>query len=147
VIFSEKTYKPILDSVRRGNFLNTAVASCGLSYRTVLKWREKGRAGIEPYVKFYQELKEAEAFFESYLLENIVSSGDPKMHLQILARRNSENWAEVEKIKRTVDAQIEDFLEYLMGELEPYPEAKHLVVGISSRYESRHDAKPDQGDD
>jgi hypothetical protein len=138
MLYSEKITKPILDSVRKGNFLNTAVRSCGLSYRTVMKWKSKGRAGIEPYDKFYRDLQEAEAFFESMIIDNVISSGNPKLQLEIIARRNSANWAETKRIQKEVDTQIEDFLEYLMGELEKYPEAKFLVMKIASQLSLIH---------
>ncbi|MEN9870780.1 MAG: hypothetical protein RLZZ171_1768 [Cyanobacteriota bacterium] len=137
--FCDQVTKPIIDSVRKGNYLNTAVRASGLSYRTVMKWMSKGRAGQKPYDKFYQDIQEAEAFFESMLVDSIIDSGNPKYHLEILARRNSNNWAATQRVQKEVDVQITDFLEFLMEELSPYPESKSLVVGIASRYESRED--------
>jgi hypothetical protein len=87
----------ILNLVRRGNYRRTACEAAGITIRTLQKWILRGESGEEPYATFAADLREAEAYAESFHVDHIANAaeqGDWKASAWFLARKLPEHWAE-----------------------------------------------------
>lgn len=105
----------IIESVRAGNYLETAAALHGLSYETVRAWAREGeraKGGLKH--RFSASLKSASADAEATALKVITEAG--KEHWQAMAwrleRRYPKKWA------LRVVHHVEDALKGVIARLE-----------------------------
>jgi hypothetical protein len=72
-MFNADTQMLILNSIRQGNFRNTAARAAGINPKTLSKWMHR----TEPkYVEFAQLVIEAEANIESKCVNKLIEAGD-----------------------------------------------------------------------
>ena len=57
--FSPEIRKRVVEFVRGGCYVETAVRAAGVSKSTFYSWLKKGSAGIEPYAEFTAEIEQA----------------------------------------------------------------------------------------
>jgi hypothetical protein len=132
--------KEFLRHIRRGNYKSTSANLAKIPITRIDRWLQKGREPFnEPYTTFREEYLCAKAEHEASLVDVVQESGDAKLALDLLGRRYADHWASVKKIQKEAAAQIADYLDFLLAELEAHPEAKQLVIDISEQYESESD--------
>lgn len=114
--FKPKTTEKIIELVRKGNYKKVAAAYCGISEKTLYEWQKEGQADIQAgkitkKSEFCKSLEQAESKFEIESLEilNKETSQDPKMRLEILARKYPDRWGRKEKheVKADIDGKLE----------------------------------------
>ncbi len=102
----------ICQFIRAGNYQKTAAAICGIKERTWYNWIEKARARKRPNKKqlhLLQSISQAEAEFEGFHVQKIFNSKDPRISLEMLARRFPDRWAAISKSEtRQVDKAGKD---------------------------------------
>jgi hypothetical protein len=100
----------ICSYIRAGNYQKVAAAICGIKERTFYNWIEKASKRKRPsavQLHLLQSLAEAEAMFEGLHVQRIFNSKDPRVSLEMLARRFPDRWGTVQKT-RAVDADGKD---------------------------------------
>lgn len=101
----------ICDALRKGNYVQTACQSVGISQTTYYKWKELGEQGVEPYkTEFLEPTQEAEALGELALQENIydcANEGNWTASAWILERKYPNRWARTERVD--LSTQNNDF--------------------------------------
>ncbi len=101
----------IVDRIRKGAPGERAAGSCGVPRRTFQRWLEKGRAenGREPYRSFAAEVDRA---FDEFVVNSVVAMDegakkDWRAALEMLKRRDPENWADPDRAVATqVNVQV-----------------------------------------
>jgi len=108
--------RAILEAVKGGNYLKTAIKSCGVSYNAYTLWLYRGRAAIEaedageevhPYDKeyadFYRAVEAADAAAEMKHVRRLDEHGEnnPAATIAMLERRWSHHWQKHETIEQT----------------------------------------------
>jgi len=109
----------ILGALSDGNYLVTACDIAGISYSTLLYWRQKHEANdpvAEPFVDFLGSIKRAVALGEAKALREL-KQGDPGWQAKawFLERRFSKRWGKKDQVViskpdaiQTVDADDAD---------------------------------------
>ena len=96
----------------RGNYLEVAASRAGVSTTTLNNWRRDGERALEKaesrrsahekrLADFALGCQKAEADFEIGVLKKIESEGDPKVLLELLARRFPKRWGQSQRIDHT----------------------------------------------
>lgn len=115
--------------------LKSAGLAAGISESSVMKWRDRGRAGgkgNERYVQFLHRTEEARASREKRLSTYVMAGAakDPKLALEVLARLHPEGWQQRiafnvdDAISRTIAEMKEEGIEVTRDEL--VAEMEHL---------------------
>ena len=106
----------MVESVRAGNFPDTAAVACGLSLRSYWIWRQKGQAGEEPYATWLAAMARACAESEIELVRRIAGGDDrgagfgpAKAALELLGRRNPKRWSQ--QVRVEVADQLTRFID------------------------------------
>lgn len=115
VLTIEKIDK-VCNFIRVGNYLKTAVAACGIRERTwyaSLERAEKAKRPTSLQRHLMQSVTEAEAQGEAIHVQRLFDSDDPRISLEVLARRFPERWAATHKnvntnANRNVDGEGND---------------------------------------
>lgn len=92
--------------IREGNFIKDAVISSGLNYNTYNRAMAKGKKGIEPYAKWYDEIQKAKADAVTDkvgILNEEMKNGNVGVIQWWLARVHPDKWERTERIKAKVD--------------------------------------------
>lgn len=90
----------ICDFIRQGNYQKVAAANCGIKERTWFNWLERAGKRKRPskvQAHLLQSLAEAEAQFEALHVQRIFASNDPKISMEMLARKYPDRWAATRK--------------------------------------------------
>ncbi len=84
-----KTRARIVERIRAGNRRSVAARAAGVSDATFYRWMKDGRA---TYLKFRQEVEQAEAEFEADLVGVVVRGipDEPKLAMRLLEARSGE---------------------------------------------------------
>ena len=102
----------ICDYIRAGNYQKVAAALAGVKERTFYNWVERAREAKRPTAvqrHLLQSLALAEAQFEGLHVQRIFNSRDPRVSLEMLARRFPDRWSPTQKQERRhVDKEGED---------------------------------------
>ena len=102
----------ICDFIRAGNYQKVAAANCGIKERTWYHWLERAREAKRPTIQqrhLLQSVAMADAQWEALHVQRIMASRDPKVSLEMLARRHPERWASTRHTtQRQVDAAGDD---------------------------------------
>lgn len=109
-ILSEELREAVLRAIRRGAPADVAAAVCGVSLRSWYRWREKGRAGEEPYAALEALIDQAEAEQELGYVSRVRrdGKGDWRSSAWLLERSKPDRWG----VKRGAEDH---------GEGEPVP--------------------------
>lgn len=109
----------ILESLRRGNFRETAAAAAGVSSRTLRNWLRAAAAGVDPvYVSFARELELAEAIGETKDVAKLARAGgeDWRSIAWRLERRYPKRWGQ--RLNITINEELEKLLRAAEGVLD-----------------------------
>jgi hypothetical protein len=102
----------VCDFIRAGNYQKVAAALAGIKERTFYNWLERARDAKRPTAiqrHLLQSLALAEAQFEGLHVQRIFNSRDPRVSLEMLARRFPDRWSSTQKTEqRQVDKHGED---------------------------------------
>lgn len=84
----------ILESIRAGNYAETAAAAAGISQSTFYLWLQKGAAGEPNYSEFSEAVKEAEAIGEQRCVALITKAARRNWTAAawMLERKHPERW-------------------------------------------------------
>lgn len=138
VLTFEKIDK-ICNYIRAGNYQKVAAALCGVKERTwyaSIERAEKAKRPTKLQKHLLQSIAEAEAQFEALHVQNIFSSKDPKVSLEMLSRRFPERWAATRKnsnVNRNVDKDGNDVPQSGVL-LVPGPVDENEWQGLANRY-------------
>lgn len=100
----------ICQFIRAGNYQKVAAGICGIKERTWYNWLEAARKRKRPskvQLHLLQSVAKAEAEFEGFHVQRIFRSKDPRVSLEMLARRFPDRWGQQTKT-RQVDKDGED---------------------------------------
>jgi hypothetical protein len=103
LVLDPKIRDQVVTSLRLGAYLWVSAAAAGINERTLLYWLEKGRKGIEPYVRFFQDVEGAQAYAR-LSAETRVHRDDPKYWLRVgpgRERPGRPGWTEESRIAHT----------------------------------------------
>ena len=92
--------------IKKGNYEKQSVISAGLNYSTWLGWKQKGKKGIKPYDKFYEQVEEAKARSETDIVEMLhdsIENGNTGVAQWMLARKHPKRWEKTERVEAKVD--------------------------------------------
>jgi len=117
--FTPEIAKIIIEALEEGATFEAAAGAAGITWRTLLGWRQKGEAaaaardehGVEwwkpkgndlQFLQFFQAIKTALDHSEALLLSRIVTAGKDPDHWQanawILERRFPKKWGKTVKL-------------------------------------------------
>lgn len=94
-ILTDELRDALLRAIRRGAPSDVAAAVAGVSLRTWQRWKQQGRAGLEPYASLYADVERAEAVQEAGYVSRIRVAGksDWKADAWLLERGKPQRWA------------------------------------------------------
>jgi PHD/YefM family antitoxin component YafN of YafNO toxin-antitoxin module len=126
----------ILESLREGNYRDTAAEGAGIAYNTFREWEKKG--GVEEKGKFhdfYESVKRAEAEGEQLHIRRINKAGEEgawQADAWMLERKDPKKWGRKDATKlelsgevKTINAeQFQQLQEAIVKSLDPTARAK-----------------------
>ena len=110
---SDKIRKRVCDSIRAGNYPNTAARAAGIHPATHYRWLRKGKdesesqtagndpvEGADPYLKYYLHIERAKAESEQHAVKTWTDKlpDDWRAARDFLARRFPEDWGRREEL-------------------------------------------------
>jgi len=96
----------ICKKIKEGNFIKQAVISSGVKYSTYTNAMARGKKGIRPYDKWYEQVQIAKAEAETdkvSILNDEMMKGNVGVIQWWLARMHPQRWERTERIKAEVD--------------------------------------------
>ncbi len=137
--------KRIIDAIRRGGTRHDAALAAGISICTMFRWLQKGRAGQEPYDKFSDRVKAAEAEYRLECVQVITEAahgGSWQAAAWYLERRNYKVWGRKDtwrapdlpdQIKGMTREQIREvYLQKMGAVLDSDPQLGEQLVALAS---------------
>jgi hypothetical protein len=73
-ILNEKLQRKICGLLSQGSAIKSACIICGIGERTFYDWRDKGRAGEEPFARFFSAVTRAREQHKANLIQRIVAA-------------------------------------------------------------------------
>jgi hypothetical protein len=85
----------ICEVIAAGNYQKVAAQAAGISEETVIKWRAKGRRGIEPYASLERAIEQADRNCETALVAKVMAAtnDDWRAAAMMLERKYPERWS------------------------------------------------------
>lgn len=96
----------ICKKIKEGNFIKQSVISSGVNYNTYQMAMRRGKKGIKPYCKWYEQIEIAKAEAETdkvSILNDEMLAGNVGVIQWWLARMHPNRWERTERIKAEVD--------------------------------------------
>lgn len=96
----------ICELIKQGNFVKQSCISVGVNYNTFRNNMTKGKKGIRPYNKWYEQVEMAKAQAETDkvgILAKEMDAGNVGVIQWWLARMYPNRWERTERIKAEVD--------------------------------------------
>lgn len=96
----------ICKKIKEGNFIKQSVISSGVNYSTYQGAMRRGKKGIKPYDKWYEQIQIAKAEAETdkvSILNDEMQKGNVGVIQWWLARMHPNRWERTERIKAEVD--------------------------------------------
>ncbi len=103
---SQSKIDKICELIKQGNFVKQSCISVGVNYSTFRNYMERGRKGIRPYDKYYEQVQMAKAQAETDkvgILAKEMENGNVGVIQWWLARMFPNRWERTERIKAEVD--------------------------------------------
>jgi len=109
----------IVESLRLGNYKETAAAEAGVSSRTLRRWYGRGAKGEEPYAGFLADSLAAEAEAESRDVKRLADHGrdDWRAAAWRLERKHPDRWGLHLKVE--IRQELEKIIDVAERVLEP----------------------------
>ena len=96
----------ICEKIKEGNFVKQSVISSGVNYSTYQGAMRRGKKGIKPYCKWFEQIERAKAEAETdkvSILNDEMLNGNVGVIQWWLARMHPNRWERTERIKAEVD--------------------------------------------
>ena len=96
----------ICKKIKEGNFIKQSVIASGVNYSTYTGAMARGKKGIRPYDKWYEQIQIAKAEAETdkvSILNDEMLAGNVGVIQWWLARMHPNRWERTERIKAEVD--------------------------------------------
>lgn len=117
--------RAICNSLRGGNYRETAAAAAGVSKNQIRNWIVRGEQGEEPFAEFLGAVEKAEAQGERKLLREIRKGVDNwQSRSWVLERRYPGRWS------GRVRVTVADHVDALTSKLKADPELHRKVVDV-----------------
>ena len=104
--FTQAKIDKICDLIKQGNFVKQSCISVGVNYNSFRTAMNKGKKGIRPYDKWYEQVEMAKATAETDkvgILAKEMENGNVGVIQWWLARMHPNRWERTERIKAEVD--------------------------------------------
>jgi len=138
--FVPEVINTIYVNLSKGNYLKSSAEAAGVSYRSVLGWMKKGKEDATPeHAEFYQNVKRITAEWEVKAVDSINKYGGAKLQLEMLSRKNPEQWAATTRAVKIANQRIEEFMDYLISELSDDPQVMERVLNIAKNFTTEDD--------
>lgn len=105
-VLTDAKINKICELIKQGNFVKQSCISTGVKYSTFHDAMNKGRKGIRPYNKWYEQVEQAKALAETDkigILHQEMENGNVGVIQWWLARMHPQRWERTERIKAEVD--------------------------------------------
>jgi transposase len=92
---TEEVIKKVEVLIRNGNYIETAVACCGISKQTFYDWCKRAKKGEQPFRSFLDAVNRASAEAEAYdlaIIGKAANEGAWQAAAWKLERRNNDRW-------------------------------------------------------
>lgn len=119
----------IVETVRQGNFRETAAAAAGVDVRTMRRWLYRGAQGEAPYAAFSADLDAAEAESEVADISAIASADDWKA-IAWRRERMSNRWQL--RLRVEVTKELDSLLDALEAEFANEPGIYERILAIAA---------------
>jgi hypothetical protein len=85
----------ICEVIAAGNYQKVAAEAAGISEDTLMKWRQRGRRGIEPYASLERAIEQADRECEQALVAKVMAAtnDDWRAAAMMLERKYPERWS------------------------------------------------------
>ena len=119
----------IVETVRLGNFRETAAAAAGVDVRTMRRWLYRGAQGEAPYAAFSADLDAAEAASEIADIGAIAAADDWKA-IAWRRERMSNRWQL--RLRVEVTKELDSLLDSLEAEFANEPGIYERILAIAA---------------
>jgi hypothetical protein len=96
----------ICDAIAAGNYQKVAAQAADISEDTLMKWRARGRRGVEPYATLEKAIEQADRDCEMTLVSKVMGATDKdwRAAAMMLERKYPERWSRVREQTAGADA-------------------------------------------
>lgn len=119
--FNQNIAASIIEAIEKGASETAAAEAHGIHRDTLANWRRLGEAGDKRYSAFAAELTRARAACEvdltGVVFEAALVDREWKAALEVLARRNPEEWGRKDIVEQRVDKKVQETLAALRGQV------------------------------
>jgi hypothetical protein len=105
--YSEEVAHTIITAILGGNYAYVAAAAAGITEETYYAW-------LAEKPEFSERVKRAEASAEAGLVVGLRTSEDPRVRLEVLARRYRQRWSRSEQVEVTGPGGGPHVVEYVV---------------------------------
>lgn len=122
-------HEKIVETVRQGNFRETAAAAAGITSRTLRSWMVRGAKGEQPFAQFCDDVEAAEA--ESEVKDiNAITMADDWKAIAWRRERMSSRWQLRLRVELT--RELDALLDALEAEFANEPEVYDRILAVSA---------------
>lgn len=123
----------VLKAIRDGCPLVHAAAAAGVGRSTLREWKQRGRAGEEPYAGFLGEIQKAEAARVAALTARVVRASGKSWQAAAwyLERTMPERFGSDRRRVRELERRVDDLLKLLGGRPGAQPDSQGAAGGTS----------------
>lgn len=105
-----ETQSRIVQAIRGGNYIEVAARYAGIDPVTFWNWMKRGETGEEPFLNFFNAIKDAEALSEAEAVAQVrLASRDPKnwaAGMTWLERRFQQRWSRTDRQEHSGEVKI-----------------------------------------
>lgn len=150
-LLTPEAHANILESIRAGNYIETACLAAGVGYSNYYNWMKWGKEGREPYHSFFEDCARARAENEQSLVaiaqagdERGISYGPSKAAGWMLERTRAQKFAA--SLKLNLERELDKILGIAERVLEP-DQYTRLIEAIGAAASCSEAASPDSGEE
>jgi hypothetical protein len=100
-----EVHDSIVKLIESGNYIEVACQACGISTPTYYNWLKRGEDGEEPFLSFFNAVRDAEAIAETRMVETIneaaTKNKDWKAAMEYLGRKKPDRWARKDRVEHS----------------------------------------------
>ena len=109
-VLDDELQEEICNYIKMGLGFKDAAILCGVTERSVMSWKEKGREALEDetiefgesterYIRFFVAVEKARRLFKQFCIQSVVKHmpKKPELSLEVLSRRFPQEWGRKDK--------------------------------------------------